>query len=370
MTKKKKSKRKSRVENKRKGKIVGTITIMASVAAILAVIFQIFDIKFPIRSRPNIDVMEGSVNVEYLKKIRDDGDEEVYPLFSDAIDDKGKNNFSGNCATQIYIDNKYEEEIVLTKIIFEAQDIIVNTRPRFELENLESSQGMDLGICNVGWGDGKNVNMRFEGVNGDKLDDFLKSSKQQITVPLVRHGEFTQIHVWNNEDFLKDGSYEFIVNCSDENGEIETGYWNADRLGAYIEDGRFIELNQGAPSSVIYGIKIDTSKNEYIKEEFISESIESHGRLELPICFLADKSCDFKFRVGFELLKRNNKEETIWTDYAKLAFEISSIDTDLKNAADYSNEELMEEINEEELGSVIVTYPYIDKETLKYVEPF
>jgi len=64
----------------------------------------------------------------------------------------------------------------------------------------------------------------------------------------------------------------------------------------------------------------------------------------------------------------NNKVEEIWTDYAKMDFEISSSAPDFNDVEDYSSIELLESAIEWP-GEVIVTYPYIDKEVQKYVEP-
>jgi len=159
-----------------------------------------------------------------------------------------------------------------------------------------------------------------------------------------------------------------IVQRIDENGNIKVKYLYNDCLYINVGEGRFWPLELGDPSAGIYGIEIDTSDNSYKTEMNISEPINAHGRLELPICFSADKSCNFKFRIGFEVVKKNNKVEEIWTDYAKMDFEISSSAPDFNDVEDYSSIELLESAIEWP-GEVIVTYPYIDKEVQKYVEP-
>lgn len=351
-------------KSNRKERIIATLGIIAAICTIVGVIIQFFDISIPIRSKPKADIMEDSINVEYLQSLRAGG--QVYPLFQDTINGMGKSFFEGNCATQVFVNNNYEDEILLDKIIFEAQDIEVNTRPVLRLNreftSFEYSTEIGIDIANIGWGDAKNIIIQFEDMEGN-IDEYLKPEKQSIEVPLVRYGDYIQIKLWDNTDFLKEGNYKIKMKCMDKEGDIEIE--GRDYLLVTVKNGEFLGGGTGAPSMRIYGIRIDTSEESYKKEEAISESIKANERLELPICFSADKSCKLDFRVGFEVIKKNNKKETIWTEWAELELKISSVFYELDNVEDYSKEELTEKAKFEK-GRVIVTYPYIDKDILKY----
>lgn len=401
--KKKKQKKENVIqEKKKKGKtkILGIISVVATISAILSVIFQVFDIKFPIRHKPDVDILEEPIGVKYLKSVRDsseevyplfedvpidveylknvrDSSEEVYPLFKDTIDSGGKNIFNDNCATQVLISNNYDEEIVLTKIIFEAEDIVVDTKPVLHIDKgvYSNEENIELDVWNSGWGDGENVIFSFEDANGENIDDYLIPERQKIEVPIIKYGDLTRFQIWNKEDFLKDGEYQIKVKCTQGDEDIDVNYlYGVDRLYINVSNGEFLNADGlGGPSMRIYGIKIDTSEETYKNEEAISEAIGANSRMEFPICFAADKSCTFKFRIGFEVRKKNNDSEICWTDNARLEFSVSSIDVETEsseNVENYSREELMEIINQEYPGCVKVTYPYVEKDTLKYVEPY
>lgn len=370
MNKKKKEKtgKKSKIPKKRRQKIGEILGIIASIVAILALAFQITDIKFPVRSKPKVDIMEGSISLEYLQSLRRDEGENVYPLFNNTIENTNTNKFEDNCATQIFVANDYEEEIVLSKIMFEAKNISVNTRPVLWICQSEDETNFDLSVTNIGWGDSQEMTFQFEDVRGENIDDYLDSKKKELRFPGIAIGETKELHLWEYDNFLKEGEFEINFKCFDSNGDIKVKYLYGESLYVNVRDGMFWPLELGDPSAGIYGIEINTSENSYKTEMNISEPIDPHGRLELPICFSADKSCDFEFRVGFEVRKKNNDIEKIWTKPAKMQFEISSIGPNFENAENYSKEELTQSA-EEWPGEVKVTYPYIDKDALKYVEP-
>lgn len=371
MSKQKKGKLKSRKEYRtlqRKSKVKKWITTLLSIATIVAAISQIFDVKFPVRSKPNADVMEGSVSLEYLQSLRKDEGENVYPLFGNTIESTSENKFEGNCATQVFITNDYEEEIVLTKLMFEAEDISVDTTPVLSVCIIGDETDYRLFVTNIGWGDSQEITFEFEDAEGKGIDDYLDSENKKIKTSGIACGESKEIHLWDNTDFLKDGEYKINIKCYDANGGINVKYDYGECLYVNVKDGKFQPFELGDASAMIYGIEIDTSNNNYKKEAVISEPIESHSRLELPICFSADKSCSFKFRIGFELRKKNNSVETVWTEPAKLQFEISSLGSAFDNAENYSEEELIHYAVQWG-GAVIVTYPYINRRIQKYVEP-
>lgn len=364
--KKKKTKKEFKIPKKGRQKIGKLLGILVSIAAILTLIFQVTDIKFPVRSKPRADIMEGAVSLEYLQYLRED--ENVYPLFSDTIKNKKENIFVGDCATQVFITNNYEEEIVLTKLMFEAEDISVDTDPVLSVCMIGDETDYRLFIANVGWGNSQEMTLEFEDAEGKDIDDYLDSENKKIKTSGIACGEFKEIHLWDNTDFIKNGEYKIKIKCYDVNGEINVKYEFGEFLDVKIKGGKFQPIELGDASAIIYGIEIDTSNNSYKKEAVISEPIESHSRLELPICFSADKSCDFKFKIGFELRKQNNSVETVWTEPAELKMEISSFNSAFDNAEKYSEEELTHYAVQWG-GAVIVAYPYINRRIQRYVEP-
>lgn len=360
---------------RRKGKIVKdvgiTVGILGVIIAGVALIIQFFDIKLPLRSKPKVDIMEDSISIEYLKNLRDD-DQEIYPLFIDKFDDTNSAVFNDNCATQLFVTNDYEEAITLDKIIFKAQDIEQNLEPTFIIRSRYlSTTESQLEIVNTGWSDAENVNISFDFVDAD-INKYLPVDKQTLNIPLIEFGEMTVVPLWNSYDFLLDGDFQILVNCNGNDGSaIETEYDFGDN-GIYIrvENGLFPLLGgRGAPSQYIYGIEIDTSQKEFIVEKSISENINPHDRLELPICFSADKSCNLKFQIGFEAVIKNNKKIMIWSEPAYIDFKVSSIVSDSTNVENYSKDELLD-IAASEPGSIKITYPYVDKETFMYVQSF
>lgn len=236
------------------------------------------------------------------------------------------------------------------------------------LDACSSNTEIGLVIINHGWGDARNIVLTFEAPNMD-FGKCILDGKEKINVDLIEMGTEKYVPLWNSEDFLVEGEYYLTINCADDLGDIEISVPKNEgkTLCFGIQDGIFYPIGgQGAASTVIYGIEIDTSQESYVREEAISESISPHDRLELPICFTANKSCDLDFRVGFEILKKNNKKIVIWSKFANLKFKKSSFYRSNGDVGNYSKEDLESLVNTNP-GEVAVTYPYIDKEILKYV---
>lgn len=352
-----------------KKKIIISTGTLGVIITILGFATQFFDLRLPIRSNPKADLAEKSIDVEYLKDMGERKGKEIYPLFQDKVELTQENVFEVDCATQVFITNDYDEEILLDKIMFEAKNIKVNTEPVILIGTVHCSETeASLTIWNKGWGDAENIILKFEDPEND-INRYLKPEKHSIEVDLLKHGESVDVPLWKNTDFLSDGTFYMTVTCWEDDKQLEHEYVSRnERISVTVVDGNFMMLGSGAPSVEIYGIMIDTSKESYREEASISEYIESKRRLELPICFSADKSCDFSFRVGFEVIKRNNKKEEIWTDFADIRLKISSIWDETEEANRFTEKEL-EERAISWLGGVVVTYPYVGKDTLKYVEP-
>ncbi len=96
-------------ETGKKINIVMIISTLASIAAISTFIFQFFDIKSPLKENPNVYIEDEKIDIEYLQKLRNDYENDLYTLFQDEIDILSKNEFKYYCATQVNITNNYDE---------------------------------------------------------------------------------------------------------------------------------------------------------------------------------------------------------------------------------------------------------------------
>lgn len=343
--------------------IIMIISMLGALATIIAVVLQFFDFKFPIKSNPNVYIEDENIDITYLQKLRNDEENSFYPLFQDKIDVHSKNEFVSNCATQVHITNNYDETITLKKIVFEAKNIEEDLKPILRINQCVFEDKIQLRIENIGWQDAENIVITFEDEN---INEYLSKDRQTKEIPLIKYGSSISIPLWECKDFIKEGYFNIKLKVTGKNGDIETRYTeNRNGIELELQNGEFIiPFGSGGQSDLVYGIKVNTETNSYKEEEIISENINPHDRLELPICFSAEKTCTFDFRIGFTILTHNNKEKMVWSDYANFKIEVSSVDIATENAKDYSKSELLENIYGFYGG--IVSYPYVDKDEFKY----
>ena len=342
------------------------VAVTGVIVAIISLGFVIYDRMY---HEPKADIQDNPISVEYLNSIRDDNN--IYPMFSDEVNSDIQ--FKGNCATQVLITNDNNEELLLDKIIFEAEDIVVNKNPDL-IMNVQaiSEKNVQLTLYNDGWGDAENLAFQFNGVDCD-LNDYIAEEKLALKVKNVGYGKSEDIILWNNNDIVNDsyaGTLRIRPYCIDNDGkELHIVDWyGSENALVELDKGKFIPTGRGAPSQEIYGIKIDTSKSTYKCEHSISESIEGNGRLELPICFAPDKSSKFRFKVSFEVRDKENKKKIISTEFAKVDFKVSSLISDnFFNAEDLSQHELIEKIERKD-GFVKISYPYVDPGLMKNIK--
>lgn len=336
--------------------IIGLLALLVAVGALY------LEYKY---DEPIVDIQDSFVNIDYLKSMRDD--QNIYPMFTDEI--HSENVFYGSCATQVLISNENDDEILVSKLMLETKEIKVDKTPRLVLDLYGTNNGGAMFyIWNEGWGNAHDIVISFEGKNAD-LDAFLPQEKQSISIPLVRHGGNEELLLWRKEDLLSTAyntGLQISAVCKDSTGkEVDLRYlMEADSLYTTVFNGRFFDEGRGAASEHIYGIQIDTSEEEDFQVFTISESVSGRSRLELPICFAPDKSCEFQFRIKMEIITPKNEKRVIETKFAKVKFQVSSTDKLFLCGDDYDQDELRSMLEPSD-GLTTISYPYVDLETLK-----
>ncbi len=359
----KKKKKKSTIKN-----VIEIIGAVSATTVILAFVLDFFGIWDIGKTMPSIYM--DNISISYLNN--DNRNENIYHLFSDEIDNSKEYKFSESCATQIYITNHYEQEIVLNSIKFVAQDITLIENPVISLHAMEGMGYIDLSISNVGWEDSKKLEFEFSGVDKN-LNEYIKNNKLFLTIDGIKTGENKTVRLWENDDLISKTNSDvinFTAKCRDIDGnEVQVIYFsgNSQYLSVDINEGKFLNEGKGGPSDSMYGVCIDTSKSFFSYKDSIEEYILPNETLTLPICFYPDKSCTMTFYVEFTAV-HDGKEITIKSDPITLEFEVLSIGGNgIYDATEYSEYDL-KKISYEERGFCLVSYPFIDKFAIQVLD--
>ncbi|MCI8347496.1 MAG: hypothetical protein HFJ12_06100 [Bacilli bacterium] len=345
-------------------KVFSIVGVVGVLFAILTFIISYFEISYTFK--PSASIQEKVMSVSYLSELGNRQDK--YPMFNDNINDMKKYIYIDNCATQVIITNDYNSEILLEEMVFEAKDIVVDNSPILECDLIPNDNfGVNIMCVNHGWGDANNVTINLD---GEGLDDFIVENKHSIFIPSIPAGERVDLPIWEVYDLIKEnctGELYLKANCVDSDGNV-INVMDDKFIFIAICDGEFTSAGGLGPSEEIYGIKINTSSENYEYSFNISESIKAKERIELPICFFPDKSCSLKFRISFTVVYNNNDRMNISTDWAELKFQISSLyPYGLNNVLDFNKEQLLEIIHEY-AGDVKVTYPFVDRTEMQDIE--
>lgn len=335
--------------------------IVMIICTFIGIVFTIMQIYDWIRGHKKLDiVVQDDISITYLNRniVQHNN---IYPLFEDYVDFDKEYLFTENCATQLMITNHYNNQVVIDKIILEANEIKVDYSPVLTfLNGYESEEGIGVTIVNTGWGTAKNLKIGMVGTDKN-LEEYFKKEALEFEVPLVNSAEQVEVPLLKNTDLLAnlaDGmgfSIDFDVECECEGNPVVYS-----EVGFYIYDGKLMFGGVGDYAQQIYGIKIDTEKDNFLWEESISEFIDQGETLVLPICFFPDRSCSLKLKISFEIVNDGKKEITS-TEASEMYFTVSSIpgwnyklSSPVDEIRDMSDEE-MENININ--NDVIVSYP-------------
>ena len=231
-------------------------------------------------------------------------------------------------------------------------------------------------VANDGWGDVSNVNLSFKSAGGEvtDLDTIIAEENQTLQIPLLKAGETKEIRLWSKADILQsdfEGMLKVKAACEFALGQSYGVRYPFESANIFVTKGEFYTAGAGDGGLAAYGLEIDTSKKSYKQQIKILEKIDGNSRLELPICFFPDKSCQCKVRIKLEVVGNNDKRHTVATDYAEVDFIISSSQHDrfikriyLHNGSEYTEGELLDTL--EYSSGRWVSYPYVDMETLSY----
>ena len=268
--------------------------------------------------------MQDDISLSYLNKGFDQYTD-YYPLFENQVVSGKDYVFSENCMTQLMITNHYDNQIVIDKIILEAEEVEVDYSPilNFAMGDC-TEEGVSVYITNIGWGNAQNLKIALVGVDKD-LEDYFKKEALEFEVPVVEAAEQIEVPLVKNSDLLgqyQDGTVfeiEFEVECQCE-GTLQV-YGS---VVLYILDGKIDYLGCGDSAGYVYGIKIDTNNHDFVWEENIIEFIDSGETLVFPICFFPDKSCSLTLKISFEIVN-DGRLEIICLDSKEMRFAVSSI---------------------------------------------
>lgn len=299
--------------------------IVVIICTFIGIVFTTMQIYDWISGHKKLDiVMQDDISITYLNRniVQNNN---VYPLFEDYVDSDKEYLFTENCATQLMITNHYNNQVVIDKIILEANEIKVNYSPVLTFyDGNESEDGLSVFIVNTGWGAAKNLKIRMVGTETN-LEEYFRKEALEFEVPLVNSSERVEVPLLKNSDLLENLADEigfgvdFEVECECEGTPIIYS-----EVGFYIYDGKLTYGGSGDYAQHIYGIKIDTEKDNFLWEESISEFIDQGETLVLPICFFPDKSCSLQLKISFEIVN-DGKKEIISTEVYEMYFTVSSI---------------------------------------------
>ena len=263
--------------------------------------------------------------------------------------------------------NNYQKDIQLTKIVFEAKNIKEDNQPYISIEtikNKDNKNQIDLKIGNVGWGKINDLNITIDGKEQD-LNDYIKENEYKFYIKCLDSKEEIILPFLKSEDIknrnLRDKIIDMEVNCKSKKVPVRTFTNNV--VVCINGDDLFIP-GRGGPEELIYGLKIDTSKEHFTYEQGISEIINA-GKIDVfPICIYPDRACTIKFRIGFDIMYEDNIER-IYADERELNFFVSSIDGEdrIYDAQQYSTKELDEMITENG-GLIVGSYPFTNMNKL------
>lgn len=304
-------------------KLAKSILLSGTFLAAILAVMQIFDW---VEGKKNLEIIvQNGISIKYLSK-NDERFNDIYPLFQDYIGD-GDNVFSENCAIQLMVTNHHDTQVVVDKIIFEAEEINVDAKPVLHFFLCwPVADGLQISIGNNGWGDARNLSVTIDSPDYD-LREFIREEALCFEIPDVKSGEIVETIFLRESDIIKTVkggmSFSCIFNVECES-ESPAEVINEDNTVAIDENGKFVELGRGSNSENVYGIKINTDNTSFKREENISEQINAGDTLVLPICFFPDKSCSMNFKISFEVVC-DGKKSIISSDINELVFQVSSI---------------------------------------------
>lgn len=367
---KKKSKKKRNVsvyiqvivrQNVNKLKKIGEFgTIIVAVVTFVLGLLQLGDW---IRENKKIEVViQDEISLSYLTQ-NDERYSNMYPLFRNYIDEDKEYFWSDSCATQLFVTNHYDTEIVISEIVLKVSNIKKDNAPKlfFVGGNTFQKNQLFIKIINDGWSDVKNLEITAVD-ESNQLKSYFLEDELKFVVPIVETGSFVEVPFLKYTDLIKECEEDMYFDVKFD--VICEGNVLSDVVSDYcfaIQDDNMYNYGVGGDSTFVYGIQVDTSKETYTWSEKISECVEGKQTLVLPICFFPDRSCTMEFEIILKI-EYDGKSYFISTPLTEANFTVSSYwkcYADLK----FYNEE-----NRFMHSETIVSYPETDATMYNFLE--
>ena len=333
------------------------------IVTIVTMILGLLQMRDWIRDNKKLEVViQDEISLSYLTQ-NDERYSNMYPLFQNYIDDDKEYFWSDSCATQLFVTNHYDAEIVISEIVLKVSNIKKDNSAKLFFiggNSLEKNQ-LFIKIVNDGWSDVKNLEVTAVD-ESNQLKSYFSEDELKFDVPIVKAGSFVEVPFLKYTDLIKEceGDMNFDVKFE----VVCEGNALSDVVSAYqfkIQDDNMYSYGAGGDSTFVYGIQVDTSREIYTWSEKISECVEGKQTLVLPICFFPDRSCTMEFEIVLKI-EHDGKSYYISTPLTEANFTVSSY---WKYCADlkFYNEE-----NQLIHSETIVSYPEIDATMYKFLE--
>lgn len=260
-----------------------------------------------------------------------------------------------------------KNDIQLTKLKLVALNIKQLNIPRLKCEIVVSDDRKEIGLIvrNIGWGDAHCVKVNLMNDSSIyteskyQLKDLFKEMVL-VDIPILKMNEEIYTTLFTSKQIKQRNIHSvsifpnFEMNCEEfTDSKIDSPI---DGIGVYVEKEHephfFLDGGLG-DSEYIYGMLIDATKNKDIYESNISECIPAGNLLNMPIIFFPNRSCELDFYFEVEVISSFRKY-TIKTEMLHKEFDIvpnvdGYVDGAKLDPSEYENNEDSEEL---------ISYPF------------
>ena len=283
----------------------------------------------------------------------------TYDLYLEEVDNDIS--FSEQLPLTVNVTNPLSNDIQLTKIYIDIENIERDNNPYFRIYANTKDDGVYVNIHNCGWGKAEKVDFVFSCFDNNVFE-YLNKNLVNIYVDSIDAGETIEYPLILNSDVKHtelDSRFNFSVTCN-INGINMLKSIKSAFLDFTIYDGSIAVTEVGGDSDFIYGIKFETNKSSFVYERRILEEIEKESTTIIPICVYPDQSCTFDLDIKFQYLY-NGKEKYIHCREKGLKIDVDSsqVNEYKKDINDIGFSDIEETISNWP-GQVILSYPAID----------
>lgn len=345
----------------RKGITATSILALAGIA--LTVVSAIPSYKSEVENQFNKHAVEVRIGneVDTLELYEGVNTERAQEL---VFKDTGKDNvITKECISRVIVCNSDSEEATLEKMYLDIKDVTPETKPNLYIIDRMQDGELCIEVQNIGWGDAPacKIELRCEDPSFQEFFGINMIVKHTDALPMQ---DKTCLPILSSADLKKqimsNDTYFFTLDlkCLDDNGNDISAI--ADLTDIVVtKNGVSFAGGRGAASRQSYGFFFFADEEEKSFEMPVLETVGPKEMLNLPIIMSTDKSSHVRYRVGFDVRFLDGSEETIYSDFSSLEFEINSIDSAWResNTAELSADELNGEVLRGH-NPQIVSFPY------------